>query len=308
MTPAATRPPILAGVLVAVLAIGLAACGGGHATSSTARRSATAGPSSSSGSAGGSGGGGGAGGGLRGRAHLPGAFGKVAALTGKSMEVQNQQTGQVTVSWTTSTTFSETVSESIAAVRTGDCVTATGTDHGNALTATAVTVRKPTNGSCARGPGRFGARGSGRSRPPVAGGSGSRPSFAGNSGSRHFPGAGSAGGQAKDFGLASGRVTSVGTNEVVVSGFVFGGSAGHAPTSHSSVTSPPTTTVDIHVSGSTTFRTTKATTAKALAVGDCVTATGKAGTTGAVTASRVSITSTGGGKCTIGFGAGTFGG
>ncbi len=45
---------------------------------------------------------------------FPGASGSVAAITGSSMEVQNQQTGQVTVSWTSSTTFSKTVTLSAA--------------------------------------------------------------------------------------------------------------------------------------------------------------------------------------------------
>jgi hypothetical protein len=41
-----------------------------------------------------------------------------------------------------------------------------------------------------------------------------------------------------------------------------------------------------------------------VAVGDCVSAFGPAGTTGSVTATTVRITSTGGGTCTSGFGGG----
>jgi hypothetical protein len=45
-----------------------------------------------------------------------------------------------------------------------------------------------------------------------------------------------------------------------------------------------------------------------LAVGDCVSAFGSASTTGAVTATTVRITSTGGKTCTAGFGGGFGGG
>jgi hypothetical protein len=45
-----------------------------------------------------------------------------------------------------------------------------------------------------------------------------------------------------------------------------------------------------------------------LAVGDCVSAFGPASTTGAVTATTVRITSTGGKTCTTGFGGGFGGG
>jgi hypothetical protein len=43
-------------------------------------------------------------------------------------------------------------------------------------------------------------------------------------------------------------------------------------------------------------------------VGDCVSAFGVSGSTGDVTATTVSITSTGGKTCSAGFGAGGFGG
>src|SRR5580658_8051664 len=55
-----------------------------------------------------------------------GATGSVAALTGTSMEVQNASTGQTTVNWTTTTTFSKSATEAVSAVTVGDCVTATG--------------------------------------------------------------------------------------------------------------------------------------------------------------------------------------
>src|ERR1700733_2884202 len=45
--------------------------------------------------------------GATGGGRFPGASGSVAAITGSSMEVQNPQTGQVTVNWTTSTAFTQ---------------------------------------------------------------------------------------------------------------------------------------------------------------------------------------------------------
>ena len=55
------------------------------------------------------------------------ATGSVAALQASSMEVQNPSTGQTTVSWTTSTQFSKTVSQTIGSLAAGECVTVTGT-------------------------------------------------------------------------------------------------------------------------------------------------------------------------------------
>ena len=64
-------------------------------------------------------------------------------------------------------------------------------------------------------------------------------------------------------------------------------------------------------SGSTTVTATQAAAATDLAVGDCVSAFGPAASNGAVSASTVRITSTGGTSCTGGFGGfggGGFGG
>ena len=76
----------------------------------------------------------------------------------------------------------------------------------------------------------------------------------------------------------------------------------------------PTTKVvtakTVDVSGTTTYTQTLAAAAIDLAVGKCVQAIGPADTTGAVTATSISITSPGPNGCTGGFrgGAGGFGG
>jgi hypothetical protein len=57
----------------------------------------------------------------------------------------------------------------------------------------------------------------------------------------------------------------------------------------------------VAVTSSTTYSESQSAASSALAVGDCVTATGSSDSTGAVTASSVQISSTGGKSCTTGF-------
>ena len=54
------------------------------------------------------------------------ASGTLAALSGTSLEVQNPTSGQVTVNWSPTTTFSQTVTVPASTLAVGDCVTATG--------------------------------------------------------------------------------------------------------------------------------------------------------------------------------------
>ena len=69
---------------------------------------------------------------------------------------------------------------------------------------------------------------------------------------------------------------------------------------------PKTENLKITTSGSTTLTSTQPAAATDLAVGDCVTAVGPAAANGAVTATTVHVTSTGGASCTSGFGGGGF--
>ncbi len=180
------------------LTVAVAACGGSsHASTNLSSSNGTS-PSSSTGSSGASGGGtpGGAGGG--GGGSFPGASGSVAAITPPSMEVQNQQQGQVTVSWTGSTRFSQMVTVPASSVAVGDCITATGTPANGAMVATAVTITQPSStGSCtgrlrggAHGPPRDWSRN--RTTPTSSGASGAP-----------------AGAPRTNFGFATGKVTAV---------------------------------------------------------------------------------------------------
>lgn len=216
----------------------------------------------------------------------PAASGLVAAISGSTMQVQNQQTGQVAVSWSGSTKFSHTVATTLAAVRAGDCVTAiapTGTDSSaTSFTATTMTVSAPVNGTCGGG---FGGARTGQR--PSQFPSGQRPSG--------FPGrSGRPGGSGRPgFGaIASGKVTSVSRSSVVIAARQFGSNA--SSTANKTVT----------IGSKTKITTEAATTATSVKVGVCVTAQGKADSTGTVAATRVRITQASNGQCTLGFGGG----
>jgi Domain of unknown function (DUF5666) len=251
----------------------------------------------------------------------PGASGSVAAITGSSMEVQNQQTGQVTVSWTPTTTFSQTASVPASSVAAGDCVTVSGSSSKGTITATTVTVSQPTAGKCTTGGfgGRFGGGASGSSAggggTPPSGAAGRRPG--GFGGERPGGGAGGGGrpgfGGSDHFGFASGKVTSATSSTLVISGF-SSASITKKPSSSKNTKStkkPPaikTTTVKVTIKSTTTYSEDQSAASTNLAVGDCVTASGSTSSTGAVTATSVRITSTGGKTCTTGFGRGATGG
>ncbi len=251
---------------------------------------------------------------------FPGASGSVAAITGTSMEVQNQLSGQVTVNWTTSTTFSQMVDVSASSVAVGDCLTVTGSTSkkSKAVKATTVTVSQPTSGQCSGGLGGFAGSGSGG--PPsggnlAGGGSGGPPSGGsfpgGGSGGppsgANLPGGGSGRPRSlSNVGFASGKVTAVNSGSLTISG--FSSASLSAPKKNAKGTRPTvkTSTVKVTISSSTTYKESQGAASTALAVGDCVTAAGSNDSTGTVTASSVQITSTGSASCTSGFGG--FGG
>jgi hypothetical protein len=278
------RPPALCSAIVvgAGLAAILGACGGGGTITAKSTSSTTVAASGAARTPGGG--------------SFPGASGSVADISGSSMEVQNQQSGQVTVSWTSSTAFTQTATVTASAVTAGECVTVTGSDSNGTITARSVTVSQPTSsGSCASAfPG--GGQGFPGSRPP-----GTFPS----SGSGGPPGSVPSGFNGAGISFASGKVTSTTADTLALYGF---SSAGFTPGSQSST--PPTSVADtsltVDLGSSTTYTETRTAAAANLAVGDCVTASGTTDSTGAVAASTVRITSTGGQTCTTGFGG--FGG
>ena len=245
------------------------------------------------------------------------ASGSVASISGTTMEVQSTSSGQTTVEWTSSTTFSERVTETESAVAVGDCLTVTGTPAKKSkttVTARLITISQPSStGKCATGlggasgTGSLGGRPSGTSGPPSGaagfpGGGSGPPSGSSGSGSK---GRGSFAGA--NVTIVSGEVTAVNGTSVSVLGTLLSGFA--QPRKGAKKTSAPKTQkLKITMGTSTTLSETQSTAASSLAVGDCVSALGQSGSTGGITATTVSITSTGGKTCSVGPSGGPFGG
>jgi hypothetical protein len=271
------RRVVLLGAAALGAAVALSACSG--SSGANPPPSSAASPSSSAGAGQGTPNGG------------PAASGKVAAISGTTMQVQNQQTGQVAVSWSSSTKFRHQIAVALADVKAGDCAAAvapSGTDSSaTSFTATTLTISPAVNGSCtggAAGPGGSGP-GSGRftGAPPSDFPSGTLPSGL-PSGVRGRPVA----------AVAAGKVTSVSGSTLVIAAREFG--SGDTSTTNKTVT----------VDGKTKITTEAATTSKSLKVGKCVTAQGKADSAGTVAATSVRITDPTNGQCALFFGG--FGG
>lgn len=236
----------------------------------------------------------------------PGVNGTVAAVADDTAQVQSSDSGQVAVSWTSSTTFTKQVAASLSDVAVGDCVMVTSETTGSApsadqttppappaeVTATSVRISEPVDGSCtpAGGPGSGqGPSGQGPSgQPPAAG---QVPGGTPPDGARF-----------RGFAGAFGTVTSVGATGFEVSSTrpALGEAAAE------------TTTVTVTVVGATTYTTTAEGSAADVKVGQCVRAEGAADDTGAVTATAIAVTPPVDGGCGTmrrfdGGGAGTTG-
>lgn len=262
----------------AVLAvITLAACGNSGTSTATANP-ANPTPTASAGA--------GAGAGANASQQIPGVSGLVAAIAGKTLQVQGAST-QTAVTYNTKTRFTATIAGSAADVKVGSCVTVTEPTSTAAsspttstpatkVTAGRVSVTAAVNGSCVRG-GGFGG-GFGGARP-----SGS-PTFTPTPRASDAPGAGQ-GRRAGGFGGTSGKVTSVSGSSFVVASTGFGQAA-------------TTTSVTVTTSPTTTFTTTQTATSTAVATRKCVTALGTADSTGALTATSISVRPAENGACT----------
>lgn len=293
-----TMNRIAAGAAVCCAVLFVGACGGG----TPATGSATGAPTTRSGG----GAGGGAGDGARG---FPGATGLLAEIDGTTLQVQGTD-AQTAVTYSAATTFTNTVSARLSDVVVGACVqaraarlpsgtggaapTASPSVNTGPIVAASVEITPAVNGSCSspvgprtpfpggtRGPGATG----GPTRSPSAGGNG----LGGNGlGGRAFGG----------FG-AFGKVTAVnGATFTVESSRPQGG--GTATTAAPGAAVPTTETVE--TSAVTTYTRTRSANAKALAVGLCVTALGKASDTGSIAATSIILRPAENGSCSTGFG------
>jgi hypothetical protein len=274
--------PALAGLGIVVL--GVTACGGssGNAATPAATIASSAAPGSSPTPS-------------AGQAAFPGVVGTAAAVSGSSLEVQNPTSGQVTVTFTTSTPITDTVSVTAKDVTVGSCVTVVGKppttgSAATSVTATSVTVSAPVKGECTGG-GAGGFGGFGRS-----GGAGAtpRPSFSPRprpTGSRGAFGNGT-------FGGANGKVTSVSATGFIVQGRNRAAGSGTATD----------TSITVITTSASKYLKTVTASASALKVGQCITAAGTANSIGAVAARSIRISQPGPSGCVSGFvGRGGFG-
>ncbi|MCU1622954.1 MAG: hypothetical protein JWL79_1799 [Frankiales bacterium] len=258
--------------LALVTILGVAACGGGGGTASPPQQSAGAQPS-----------------GAPQQPRTPVTSGLLAAIDGHTLQVQSS-TAQTAVTWSATTSFSDTVPASAAAVNVGSCVTvrdstvrptstpAPSATRPTTITAVSVSVSAPVNGACTGG---FGGGGGGRGTPPSG--------FVRPSGAPGGAGGGGRGGFGG--GGAFGKVVSKSS-----SGFVVQGSAPGQTTSAITTTVTSTAT--------TTYTTQQKATSTALKVGECVSARGQSDSSGTVAASSIAISAATNGTCTTGFGAG----
>ena len=263
---------------VAVLLAGAAACGSSKGGVSPTG-SSTSGPRTSQ----------------QGAGPLPGAAGRVAAVSGSTAQVQSQQDGQVAVSWTSTTKFTQEVAARAADVEVGDCVlvtpsrtAASSPDDSGATDDTQVTAGSvritATGGTCTpqlRGPGG-GSGGPSLNGSPPSGAPSGEP-----------PGAppGSTGRVRGSFG-ALGKVTAVSGSGFTVR-WVRPAAGGSSSTRSSAVT--------VTTSSSTTYTRTAAASAADVKVGGCLDAQGTTDSTGAVTAATIALSKPVGGECGGGF-------
>lgn len=200
---------------------------------------------------------------------MPGTSGEIADISGSTLQVQNTS-GQVAVTYSSTTSFRQEVTASAADVKVGTCVSVTSastTTGTGPLVASRVTITQPTNGSCTGGFG--GGFGGGP-------GNGARPS--GAPGYRARTNGMPPSGSPRRFG-AFGKVTAVTAGGFTVQTTRPAQAGSSAAPSTESVTTNNATTYSKNVSA----------TKSALKVGECLTALGKADTTGTVAATAITL-------------------
>ena len=237
---------------------------------------------------------------------FPGASGLLAQIDGTTLQVQSAE-AQTAVTYSAATTFTNTVVARLSDVLVGACVQArtampasgTGgprpTADPNAINgpivAASVEISPAVNGTCSA----LGGLRTAGVRSPGAAGDPTPSSGTPNPGRTRGTSGGGNGFGGNGFGGlgAFGKVTAVnGTSFTVESMRPQGGS-----------TTPVVPTAQIvKTSATTKFTLTRAASAKALVVGLCVTAMGKASDTGSVAATAIMLRPAQNGSCSSGFG------
>lgn len=234
-----------------------------------------------------------------GQGGMPGVFGLIAEVDGKTMQVQSQSE-QTAVSYNSKTSIEQIKAASAKAVATGWCATVVSSDKSaspgttpSKITATTVSLTKATGSGCRFGVGtRVGGTQDGQrpsGAPSNLPGAGKQPTakWTGRPG-------GMPSGQSANLGtFASGKITKV-------SGYGFVMDA----ISHGSSNSTRSVTVTLTKSTKLTLQVSAKT--SAIKQGECVRASGKTDDTGAVTATRLILSSAEKGQCTETGGFGGF--
>lgn len=231
--------------------------------------------------------------GQAGQNRQPGVSGTIAAVSGKTLQVQSAS-AQTAVSYTDATVFTTTTSATLADVVAGVCVaviefggpTAAGTSTapstaapGSTAAAAAgsrVTITDPTNGACtAQGFGGFGPN-----QPSgAAGASGAAAPTSGNGPS----GASADGRGARNGQAVFGLVTAVGGSSITMTD-----SSGASQTAT--------------VTAASTYSKTTAGNSSELVVGQCARAVGPEDSSGAVAATSIVVSAPAQGGCNVGAG------
>jgi hypothetical protein len=196
---------------------------------------------------------------------FPGAAGKITAINGTTLTLQDQQNQSVQVTTTGSTRITVSKTVAVSDIAKGDRITVTGTQSGTTVAATRITIADLQGGNSQRtgGPGRFNGEGgpppggfNGQGGPPVTDANGNPTGNASGSTNR------------RPSGFAGGTVTSVNGGTITISSF---------DGSTMTVTTTSSTTVTKSVQGSFSD----------LKVGQTVRAMGSTGSDGTVAATSI---------------------
>jgi hypothetical protein len=240
----------------------------------------------------------------------PGASGTVAAVDGKTLQVQGNGE-QTAVVYTSKTTMTSQVATSASALAVGDCVSVrtaddsptastsptdanTGTDT---LAATTVTILSTggCDGVAPGGGGGFPAGGFPGGGAPPSG----RPSGVPSGVPSGLPNGGPPGGRGFGGFGALGEVTATTSGSFTLTRIMLGRPGGGTSTA-SPTTSPSGTPATVSYDGDTSFLTTQKVKATAITVGLCVRATGSTDDTGTLTATTLALSQPTDGSCLTG--------
>ena len=296
--PSPTSRPRLSRVVgaissAALVALALAACGGGAVTPSATTAGAGVGRTGGAGN---------------GATRTPGVTGLIAAVEGTTMQVQST-TKQTAVGWTASTRITRSVAGTPADIVVGSCVVvrnvttdataASAAVSSGPVSAASVQVSPAVKGSCLDAFGGAGGIRAGGGFPTGAptdrpAGDQLPPGATGGPGGRGFGG----------FGVA-GQVTSKGDGEFIVASIGRAGDGGAGASSGATIATTPVT---VTILAATTVTVTTVAAASDIKVGLCATAIGAADDIGKVTATSIVLRDPVSGSCTTGGGLGGPGG